>query len=49
MLYENRKILRSVCDEYERNNPNIKINLTYRETEELRSSYQAAAMGGSGP
>ena len=49
MLYENRKVLRQVCDDYEKKNPNIKINLTYRETEELRSSYQAAAMGGSGP
>ena len=49
MLYENRKILREVCDEYEKENLNIQINLTYRETEELRSSYQAAAMGGSGP
>ena len=49
MLYENRKALREVCDQYEGNNPSIDINLTYRETEELRSSYQAAAMGGSGP
>ena len=49
MLYENRQVLRQVCDEYEKNNPGVKINLTYRETEELRSSYQAAAMGGSGP
>ena len=49
MLYENRKVLRDVCDKYEKNNPEININLTYRETEELRSSYQAAAMGGSGP
>ena len=49
MLYENRKVLREVCDNYENINPQLKINLTYRETEELRSSYQAAAMGGSGP
>ena len=49
MLYENRQVLREVCDDYEKIHPNIKINLTYRETEELRSSYQAAAMGGSGP
>ena len=49
MLYENRKVLREVCNIYEQQNPQIKINLTYRETEELRSSYQAAAMGGSGP
>ena len=49
MLYENRKALRDVCNQYEKNNPQVKINLTYRETEELRSNYQAAAMGGSGP
>ena len=49
MLYENRKVLREVCDDYEKSNPSVAINLTYRETEELRSSYQAAAMGGSGP
>ena len=49
MLYENRKIFREVCNQYEEENSHVKINLTYRETEELRSSYQAAAMGGSGP
>ena len=49
MLYENRQVLREVCDHYEQTHPEIKINLTYRETEELRSSFQAAAMGGSGP
>jgi arabinogalactan oligomer / maltooligosaccharide transport system permease protein len=49
MLYENRKALRAVCDRYEADNPNIQINLTYRETEELRSNFQSSAMGGSGP
>ena len=49
MLYENRQILREVCDRYEIDNPGINIQLTYRETEELRSSFQASAMGGSGP
>ena len=49
MLYENRKALREVCDWYEADHPNIQINLTYRETEELRSNFQSAAMGGSGP
>ena len=49
MHYENRKVLREVCDKFEEKNPNIKINLTYRETEELRSNFQSAAMGGSGP
>ncbi len=49
MLYENRKALREVCDRYEKSHPNIKINLTYRETEELRSNFQSSAIGGSGP
>ena len=49
MLYENRKVLREVCNKYEESHPEIKIELTYRETEELRSNFQASAIGGSGP
>ena len=49
MHYENRKVLRDVCNEYEKNHGGIKINLTYRETEELRTNFQSSAMGGSGP
>ena len=49
MLYENRKALREVCDKYEGSHPEIKIDLTYRETEELRSNFQSSAIGGSGP
>ena len=49
MLYENRKALREVCDKYEDSHPSININLIYRETEELRSNFQSAALGGSGP
>ena len=49
MHYENRKVLREICDEYEQQNSNLQINLTYRETEELRSNFQSSAMGGSGP
>ena len=49
MHYENRKVLREVCDAYEKQYPDIKINLTYRETEELRTNFQSSAMGGSGP
>ena len=33
MHYENRKVLREICDEYEHQNSNLQINLTYRETE----------------
>ncbi len=49
MLYENRKALREVCDKYEESHPEIKIDLTYRETEELRSNFQSSTIGGSGP
>ena len=49
MLYENRKALREVCDKYEESHTGININLIYRETEELRSNFQSAALGGSGP
>jgi len=49
MLYENRQALRDVCDKYEDLHPHIKIQLTYRETEELRSNFQSSAIGGSGP
>ena len=35
MLYENRKILREVCDKYEIEHPGINIQLIYKETEEL--------------
>ncbi len=38
-----------MCDRYEARHPDIEISLLYRETEELRSNYQSAAMGGSGP
>ena len=28
MHYENRKVLREICDEYEQQNSNLQINLT---------------------
>lgn len=49
MIYSYRDVLRQAADSFERENPGVKIVLTYRETEELRSSFQAAALGGSGP
>lgn len=49
MMYSQREVLKELVDAYEKNNPNIKVQVTYRETEELRSAYQSAAMGGSGP
>ncbi|MGZ3770391.1 MAG: extracellular solute-binding protein [Bdellovibrio sp.] len=49
MIYGHRQVLSEALRNFEKENPGIVIQETYRETEELRSSYQAAAMGGSGP
>lgn len=49
MIYAHRQVLSDALRDFEKENPDIYIQETYRETEELRSSYQAAAMGGSGP
>jgi arabinogalactan oligomer/maltooligosaccharide transport system permease protein len=49
MIYGHRQVLAEAIQNFEKENPDIHIQATYRETEELRSSYQAAAMGGSGP
>ncbi|WP_374078884.1 extracellular solute-binding protein [Bdellovibrio bacteriovorus] len=49
MIYGHRQVLSEVLRNFEKENPDILVQETYRETEELRSSYQAAAMGGSGP
>ncbi|MBO9668542.1 MAG: extracellular solute-binding protein, partial [Bdellovibrio sp.] len=49
MIYGHRQVLAEVLKEFEKQNPDITVQATYRETEELRSSYQSAAMGGSGP
>ncbi len=49
MIYGHRQVLAEVLKEFEKQNPDITVQATYRETEELRSGYQSAAMGGSGP
>jgi arabinogalactan oligomer/maltooligosaccharide transport system permease protein len=49
MIYGHRVVLSEALRQFEKENPNIRVREIYRETEELRSSYQAAAMGGSGP
>jgi arabinogalactan oligomer / maltooligosaccharide transport system substrate-binding protein/arabinogalactan oligomer / maltooligosaccharide transport system permease protein len=49
MIYSHRQVLSEALRQFEKENPDILIRETYRETEELRSSYQAAAMGNSGP
>lgn len=49
MIYSHRAVLAKAIEIFETKNPGIKIRATYRETEELRSAFQSAAMGGSGP
>ncbi len=49
MIYGHRQVLSEALRQYEKENPGLVIQETYRETEELRSGFQAAAMGGSGP
>lgn len=49
MIYGHRVVLSEALRNFEKDNPDIVVQETYRETEELRSSFQAAAMGGSGP
>lgn len=49
MIYGHRQVLSQALRQFEKENPEYVVQETYRETEELRSSFQAAAMGGSGP
>lgn len=49
MIYSYRGVLADAVRDFERANPGLQVLITYRETEELRSSFQAAALGGSGP
>jgi arabinogalactan oligomer / maltooligosaccharide transport system substrate-binding protein/arabinogalactan oligomer / maltooligosaccharide transport system permease protein len=49
MRPDERVVLREVLDKYMEENPGIKITALYKETEELRSGFQIAAIGGAGP
>ena len=49
MLVGERIVLAECVAEFERSNPDIRINTVYKETEELRSGFQAAALAGTGP
>lgn len=49
MIYSHREILAQLIREFEQTNPDIKIKAIFRETEELRSAFQSAAMAGTGP
>ncbi len=49
MRPDERIVLKEVLDKYMEANPGIKITALYKETEELRSGFQIAAIGGAGP
>lgn len=49
MVPRDRVMLYQLVDEFEAANPNIDVRTLYKETEELRSGYQAAALAGIGP
>ncbi len=49
MRPEEKNVLQSQIDEYMKLHPGIKIIQLYKETEEMRSGYIVAAIGGQGP
>lgn len=44
-----RKLLLEQFDQFERSHPGIRLRALYKDVEELRSAYQAAALVGGGP
>jgi arabinogalactan oligomer/maltooligosaccharide transport system permease protein len=44
-----REVLRDEIARYEEDHPDVRIRPLYKETEELRSGFQAAALAGAGP
>ncbi len=49
MLPEGREVLREALSDFMEENPELIVKELYYETEELRSNFQIAALGGSGP
>ena len=49
MLVGERVVLDECLAKFEQENPSIRVNAVYKETEELRSGFQAAALAGTGP
>jgi len=49
MRPEERAVLNWALDKFMKENPGVKVTALYKETEELRSGYQIAAIGGGGP
>ncbi len=49
MTVGERKVLDEEVERFHQAHPNIQVNTLYKETEELRSGFQAAALAGTGP
>lgn len=49
MMVGERQILTEQLAEFERQHPGLRVDALYKETEELRSGFQAAALAGIGP
>lgn len=49
LIYAHREVQAELIAEFEKANPDIDIESIYRETEQLRSSFQSAALVGGGP
>lgn len=49
MRPEEKQVLQKQIKEFEKENPGIKVIELYKETEEMRSGYIIAAIGGQGP
>lgn len=49
MVPNERAFLKELVEEYELENTDVSVRLVFKDTEELRSSYQAAALAGVGP
>lgn len=49
MQTEDRAVLARVIEAYDAQNYSVQIEVIYKETEELRSSFQSAALAGLGP
>jgi arabinogalactan oligomer/maltooligosaccharide transport system permease protein len=49
MRPEERAVLNWALDKFVKENPGVTVTALYKETEELRSGYQIAAIGGAGP
>ncbi len=49
MQPEDRAVLTRLVNQYDAQHPQVEVELIYKETEELRSSFQSAALAGLGP